>query len=102
MITIRSETEFNINELKHIFVEENTKIFIGCIEYKSNCLFFFQQPGTPKPFQYFIAEFPLQGIEESDFEDSIAAKIDQCCSKKDIKFRGFISYKSILYLIFIQ
>ena len=102
IISVRKEINFNLNQFKNIFIEEKNKMLIGSIEYEGECIFFFQELITQSTFLYAIAKYPASAIETPDFTENLALKIHQCTSRKDIRFRVCVSYKSEAYLIFIN
>lgn len=101
-VTVKMETGFDLQELKNVFMEEEDSLFLGCIQYRDSAILIFEKSITPRPYTYFVAEFPKEEIENRNFEEILKERISETTKHDHVRFRSCISYNGSLYLIFIK
>lgn len=99
---VRMEDFVDVVELKRIFLDYQDHLYVGCVEHNDSALILFEKSVTPRPIKYLVAEYPMAGADEPDFDESLSEKVNECIANKEVRFRGCLSYKTALFLIFIQ
>jgi hypothetical protein len=101
-IVVKMETGFDLKELKNVFVEEEGSLYLGAIQYRDSAILVFEKSITPRPYTYFIAEFPQDELDTRNFEDYLKDRINDCVNHDKVRFRACLPYEKTLYLIFIK
>ncbi|OMJ67204.1 hypothetical protein SteCoe_35694 [Stentor coeruleus] len=99
---VRMEDFVDLTELKSIFLDHQGYLYVGCIEHNDSALIIFEKSVTPRPIKYLVAEYPITDAEELDFDECLSEKVNECTANKEVRFRGCLSFKTALFLIFIQ
>ncbi|OMJ85632.1 hypothetical protein SteCoe_12978 [Stentor coeruleus] len=101
-LVVIMEDFIDLPELKKIFTEHQDHLYIGSIEHNESVLLIFEKSVTPRPLKYLVADYPMTSDQEPDFEYTLEDTINECTSNKEVRFRGCLTFKTSLFLIFIQ